>query len=118
MPGLLGGRKEMENELTLKPEETAQLIRKQITPFVLRRLKKEVATELPPKIENEISCVLNENQRNEYKQIAEGAIKSHGNNLQLAMKERPTHVFSLLTRLRQVCCDPALLPWNENKKIY
>ena len=32
------------------------------------------------------------------------------------MKERPTHVFSLLTRLRQVCCDPALLPWNENKK--
>ena len=116
MPGLLGGRKEMENELSLKPDETAQLIRKQITPFVLRRLKKEVATELPPKIENEISCVLNENQRNEYKQIAEGAIKSHGNNLQLAMKERPTHVFSLLTRLRQVCCDPALLPWNENKK--
>ena len=41
MPGLLGGRKEMENELSLKPDETAQLIRKQITPFVLRRLKKE-----------------------------------------------------------------------------
>ena len=30
-----------------------------------------------------------------------------------AFKQAPTHIFSLLTRLRQVCCDLALLPWRE-----
>ena len=30
------------------------------------------------------------------------------------MKHAPTHVFSLLTRLRQVCCDISLLPWKED----
>ncbi len=113
MPGLLGGRKEMENELTSDSEGTIQLIRKQITPFILRRIKSEVATELPPKIENELVCTLNDDQRREYRKISEGAISSHSNNLREALREAPTHVFSLLTRLRQTCCDLALLPWNE-----
>ena len=63
MPGLLGGRKEFENDLLSDPDGTAHLLRKQVTPFVLRRIKSEVAKELPPKIENEIGCVLNEQQK-------------------------------------------------------
>ena len=39
MPGLLGGRKEMENELSLKPDETAQLIRKQNYSFCSKKIK-------------------------------------------------------------------------------
>ncbi len=113
MPGLLGGRKEFENELIADPEATAILLRKQVTPFVLRRIKSEVAKELPPKLENELPCILNDEQRKEYRQLTEGAIEQHGNNLQEAIKHAPTHVFSLLTRLRQVCCDLALLPWRE-----
>ena len=113
MPGLLGGRKELENDLLSDPDHTAKLLRKQVTPFVLRRIKSEVATELPPKIENELPCILNDEQRTEYRKLAEGAIKEHGNNLHQAFKQAPTHVFSLLTRLRQVCCDLALLPWRE-----
>ena len=113
MPGLLGGRKEFENELMADPEATAVLLRKQVTPFVLRRIKSEVAKELPPKLENELSCVLNDEQRKEYRKLTEGAIAEHGDNLKQAIKHAPTHVFSLLTRLRQVCCDLALLPWRE-----
>ena len=114
MPGLLGGRKELENDLHSDPDSTVKLLRKQITPFVLRRIKSEVATELPPKIENELTCSLNDTQRAEYRKLVEGAVEEHGNNLQEAIKNAPTHVFSLLTRLRQVCCDLALLPWHEN----
>ena len=113
MPGLLGGRKEFENELVADPEATANLLRRQVTPFVLRRIKSEVAKELPPKIENELPCILNDEQRKEYRSLTEGAISEHGDNLQDAIKHAPTHVFALLTRLRQVCCDLALLPWRE-----
>ncbi len=114
MPGLLGGRKELENDLLHDPESTVKLLRKQVSPFVLRRIKSEVATELPPKIENELPCVLNEKQRSEYRKLVEGAIEEYGDNLQEAIKQVPTHVFSLLTRLRQVCCDLSLLPWCQD----
>ena len=43
MPGLLGGRKEFENDLLSDPDGTAHLLRKQVTPFVLWRIKSEVA---------------------------------------------------------------------------
>ena len=114
MPGLLGGRKEFENDLSSDPEATALLLRKQVTPFVLRRIKSEVAKELPPKIESELECVLNEEQRKQYKKFVEGAVEEHGKNLQDAMRNAPTHIFSLLTRLRQICCDLSLLPCKEN----
>ena len=114
MPGLLGGRKDMERDLAESPLDTLKLLRRQVTPFVLRRVKSEVATELPPKLETELACPLNDEQRKEYRKLAEGAIERHGEDLQAAIKEAPTHVFSLLTRLRQTCCDLGLLPWREH----
>ena len=114
MPGLLGSRKDLEKNLTEAPDETAKLLRRQVTPFVLRRIKSEVATELPPKLETELACPLNDEQRKEYRKLAEGAIEQHGEDLKHAIKEAPTHIFSLLTRLRQTCCDLGLLPWRDN----
>ena len=92
MPGLLGGRKEFENDLLTDPDGTAHLLRKQVTPFVLRRIKSEVAKELPPKIENEIGCVLNEQQRKEYRALVDGAVEKHGNDLKDAMTVSYTHL--------------------------
>jgi SNF2 family DNA or RNA helicase len=112
MPGLLGGRKDLERELMDHPEDTIKLLRRQVTPFVLRRVKSEVAKELPPKLETELQCPLNDEQRKEYKKLTDGAIERHGEDLKNAIKDAPTHVFSLLTRLRQVCCDVGLLPWR------
>jgi SNF2 family DNA or RNA helicase len=114
MPGLLGSRKDLERNLIETPDETAKLLRRQVTPFVLRRVKSEVATELPPKLETELACPLNDEQRKEYRKLTEGAIEQHGEDLKHAIKEAPTHIFSLLTRLRQACCDLGLLPWRTN----
>ncbi len=116
MPGLLGGRKELEQDLAESPAETAELLRRQVTPFIVRRVKSEVAKELPPKLETDLPCPLTEEQRREYRILVEGAREEHGDDLSLAMKRAPTHVFSLLTRLRQVSCDVALLPWRKGSE--
>jgi SNF2 family DNA or RNA helicase len=114
MPGLLGPRKELERNLAEDPPKTLLLLRRQVTPFVLRRMKNDVASELPPKLETELPCPLNEEQRKAYRELAEGGIHQHGNDLKKAIKESSMHIFSLLTRLRQACCDLALLPGREH----
>jgi SNF2 family DNA or RNA helicase len=114
MPGLLGPRKELENNLLEDSTKTLLLLRRQVTPFVLRRMKNEVAAELPPKLETELPCPLNEEQRKIYRELAEGGIKQHGNDLKDAIRQSSMHVFSLLTRLRQACCDLSLLPGREH----
>ncbi len=114
MPGLLGARKELEKCLIEDSGKTLQLLRRQVTPFVLRRMKNEVAKELPPKLETELPCPLNDEQRKAYKALAEGGLQQHGNDLREAIRQSSMHVFSLLTRLRQACCDLGLLPGREH----
>jgi superfamily II DNA or RNA helicase len=113
MPGLLGSRRELELALQEHPEETADQLRHQVSPFVLRRIKTDVAKELPPKWETNLPCPLTEEQTREYRILANGARSEHGDDLQASMKNTPTHIFSLLTRLRQTCCDASLLPWRK-----
>ena len=113
MPGLLGGRKDMERDLVESPEDTIKLLRKQVTPFVLRRVKSEVATELPPKLETELACPLNDEQRKEYRKLAEGASRTTRGRSSGGDQGSPRPRFPL-TRLRQACCDLGLLPWREH----
>ena len=115
MPGLLARRREMES--LAKELETGfiQRLRRQIAPFALRRTKAEVTPELPPKIETDLVCPLNDEQRREYRRIAEEGLLENPDDLSSAMRERATHVFALLMRLRQVCCDVSLLPWRRDK---
>ena len=98
MPGLLGGRKEFERSFEEDSRKSTLLIRKQIKPFVLRRLKSEVAKRTSPKIETELPCQLSDEQKREYRKITELAIHSHGNDLRGAIKTSPTHIFSILTQ--------------------
>ncbi len=111
MPGLLGGRRPLEERLASDPEETDRRLRQQIAPFVLRRTKAEVLRELPPKVEDELACPLTAVQAAEYRRISRRGIQSLGNRLDENMRRRSISFFTLLTRLRQVCCDPDLLPW-------
>jgi SNF2 family DNA or RNA helicase len=110
MPGLLGSRKELENELQKDAQKTFALIKRQIAPFIIRRMKQDVAKELPPKIQTEVPCILNQEQKKAYKLLVEQGILECGENLDKAVRNSPTHLFSLLTRLRQTCCDLRLLP--------
>ena len=118
MPGLLGNRKEMEKSILIDPGKTHEILRRQVAPFVLRRLKNEVAKELPPKIEADLPCRLNEEQTNTYRRLAEEGILDHGENLPNAIRNSPTHLFALLTRLRQRCCDLGLLPRHTRRSSY
>ena len=113
MPGLLGPRKEFENLLSVDPQKALPLLRKQISPFVIRRVKREVAKELPPKIETEIACQLSNEQKSIYKKFTEEALNTHGENLSKAFASSSTHIFALLVRLRQICCDLGLLPDSQ-----
>lgn len=87
-------------------EELSRLV----SPFTLRRLKSNVLSELPPKIEDIRTCRLSEDQVGLYRE----AVETKGQSLvdALARVEQPVpyiHIFSLLTRLKQICDHPALL---------
>ena len=81
-----------------------------LRPLLLRRLKKHVAKDLPDRIEERRDCPLGDEQRKLY--LAElrrsrdqvmKAVETQGLN------KSKMHVLAALTRLRQVCCHPALV---------
>lgn len=113
MPGLLGGRARFEQMLADDPDLVQRRLRQQIAPFVLRRTKRDVMAELPPKVEMELICPLTDLQLQEYSRLTSEGLTQLGEDLQTAVRERTISLFTLLTRLRQVCCDPDLLPWMK-----
>jgi superfamily II DNA or RNA helicase len=111
LPGLLGSRAGFEAALAADRDGTINRLRTQIEPFKLRRTKNEVATELPPKVEMDLLCPLTEVQRAEYARICTEGLQRLGEDITVALREKSFGFLALLTRLRQVCCDPDLLPW-------
>jgi SNF2 family DNA or RNA helicase len=114
MPGLLGGRKAFEDNLNNDPAVYLPKLNQQISPFVLRRTKKEVATELPDKVETDLLCPMTEVQRHEYARLTSEGIQDLGNDIDVIVKEKNFNLLTLLTRLRQVACDPDLTPWGKH----
>ncbi len=111
LPGLLGTRAGFEAALLRDRDGTVERLRVQIAPFVLRRTKDEVAKELPAKVVMDLRCPLTDEQRLEYAKICDEGLRRLGSDLGSAMREKSFGLFALLTRLRQACCDPDLLPW-------
>jgi SNF2 family DNA or RNA helicase len=111
LPGLLGSRASFEAALNSDRPGTLERLRAQLAPFILRRTKREVATELPPKVEMELICPLTDVQRAEYARICAEGLQRLGDDVGAAMREKSFGFLALLTRLRQTCCDPDMLPW-------
>jgi superfamily II DNA or RNA helicase len=111
LPGLLGTRQGFEAVLNADRLGTLTRLRQQLAPFSLRRTKDEVAQELPPKVEMDLLCPLTDLQRTEYARICTEGLVRLGDDIGTAMRERSFGFLALLTRLRQACCDPDLLPW-------
>ncbi len=111
MPGLMGTRKRFE-DIAQNSADSISVIRKQISPFVLRRLKSEVARELPEKIYIDLLCPMSEFQKSEYNSLVDKTRMELEDSQEDESTRRFT-VLSLLTRLRQACCDARLLPWVE-----
>jgi SNF2 family DNA or RNA helicase len=115
MPGYLGTaqdfRQRYELPITREKDAAAQTrLGRRLRPFLLRRLKKEVAAELPAKLEQVSFCELTVEQRGVYQQFLEASRKEvlEAAGAAGAAKSRML-VLSALLRLRQVCCDLRLL---------
>lgn len=120
-PGLLGDLKRFEEQVA-RPidrgdEETARHLRNTIRPFVLRRLKSDVADDLPEKIEQEIVVPMSEDQAALYRQILQEVRKSVLSEVEKkGISKSQIQILAALTRLRQVACDPRLMKL-ENREF-
>lgn len=115
MPGYLGSAKDFRERYELpilkeKNVEAQQRLARRLRPFLLRRLKQEVAKDLPPKLEQVSFCELTADQRAVYQQVIEASRKEvlEAVGAQGLAKSRLV-VLTALLRLRQVCCDLRLL---------
>src|SRR4029079_453537 len=84
-------------------------LRKKVAPFILRRMKKDVLSDLPPVSEIVYHCHLSDIQQELYRADAASAREELS---QLVKKEGfdrvQIHVLATLTRLKQICCHPAI----------
>ena len=119
MPGLLGPRKRFEASTKEADPERREAfekrLRQQVAPFLLRRLKENVSRELPPKMEIDLVCPITERQRQAYDGLLAKGREEMGDDFAEAAQEQTMNFLSLLTRLRQACCDPGLLPGMDSE---
>jgi hypothetical protein len=115
-PGYLGTQAQFEHQYEARCSDAlAQSISRRrlsakLRPLLLRRLKQQVAKDLPERIEERRDCELGDDQRKLYlaelrrsrQQVME-ALEKQG------LAKSKMHVLAALTRLRQICCHPALV---------
>ncbi|MCU6434071.1 DEAD/DEAH box helicase [Undibacterium sp. Jales W-56] len=115
MPGFLGDMRNF-TRLWRKPIEVngetlrAQLLAQRVRPFILRRRKQDVASELPPKTEVIKRLKLTGQQRDLYESVRVAADEQVRRILQRkGFAGAQISILDALLKLRQVCCDPYLL---------
>lgn len=115
MPGYLSNyshfKSRYESLIIHDDKEALDVLQKRVSPFILRRTKKDVLSDLPDKIEDYYYCKMESKQREVYEAYVEQLkedIKAGGNN-----------ILALLTRLRQICITPELIYQEhfDNTKI-
>jgi superfamily II DNA or RNA helicase len=121
-PGYLGSLSSFERHA--KDEDASvlhKMLRARLKPVLLRRLKRDVAPELPERIEQRIDCEMTDGQKMAY--LAE---VKRTRMLMTGVDDpaewtgpRRIQMLAALTRLRQICCDPALcdLPDRGSGKL-
>jgi SNF2-related domain/Helicase conserved C-terminal domain/Bacterial SNF2 helicase associated/SWIM zinc finger len=115
MPGFLGAEEDFAERYEQPIEVGADLavrerLRRRIQPFLLRRLKTEVAQDLPPKTETVAYCEMEPAQAALYREVLEqGRAKVYDSIERVGFRRARVSILAALLRLRQVCCDPRLL---------
>ena len=104
MPGYLFDEKKFKKKFVNRSENEIEELKSLIKPFILRRLKKDVITELPEKIEKKYYVPMTSEQKLAYKNY----MKEVKLKLKTGEDDNIT-IFSYLTRLRQICQDPILV---------
>lgn len=115
-PGMLGRSAQFEKLARNPDQESLSLISRAISPFVLRRTKSQVLTELPEKVQESIHCDLGTRQRTLYNELRDHYRKE----LTATVKEKGLEkskivVLEALLRLRQAACHPGLISAQHSK---
>ena len=120
MPEYLFGYKEFKHEYEIpivkeQDEEAMKKLKMLIEPFVLRRTKKEVLTELPEKTITVLNNEMTEEQEQIYLSYLMQAKKEVAEEVDAkGFEKSQIKILAALTRLRQICCHPKLFIENYN----
>jgi hypothetical protein len=111
MPGVLGNRAQFTKRFNQQNDPFArQRLAARVRPFLLRRTKGQVAKDLPDRVEEDIVCELEGEQktlyRAEFKRAQQMLLNVH---TQQELNDQRFNFLTSLLRLRQICCHPALV---------
>ncbi len=123
MPGLLGDRRGFTKRFRTPIEKNgdpvvrAQLVAR-IQPFIMRRTKQEVATELPPKHTILRRITLAPDQRELYETIRGTLYETVKEQMaERTLAQSRVIVLDALLKLRQACCDPRLVRLGNSNGV-
>jgi hypothetical protein len=113
-PGLLGSREAFQKRFATPIERgqdghARQALRTLIRPFILRRTKSAVLSELPPRTERIVDVDLPEEERAFYEALRRKALETLDSLPAGAAGQRKIHILAEITRLRRACCHPGLI---------
>ena len=90
----------------------------QISPFILRRMKRDVAKDLPDKVENMVYCELTPEQKDFYLEVLDSTKEELFKSIEMnGLEKSRMSIFSALLRLRQICCHPKLYDKEHLKGV-
>ena len=112
MPGVLGTREAFAKTYGSPSEggefTAASRLRALVSPFILRRLKQDVLRDLPEKTESVVYARMAGEQDKLYRANQDRLALQVSHELPDEFKRNKLQVLAELTKLRQICCDPAL----------
>lgn len=124
LPGYLGSKDSFKDRFekplaagntTPEARKVSERLRKLVRPYFLRRTKKEVLKDLPEKIEQTLWCDLSGPQSEVYRRVLEEGQQEVRDARKRAGKQGvKMTMFTVLLRLRQVCCDLRMTGVNED----
>lgn len=126
MPGYLFSYKKFKENYEMpivRDEDNEQMkkLKMLIEPFVLRRIKSEVLTELPDKTITVLNNEMHEEQQKIYMSYLQNAKQEAMNEINAnGFEKSQIKILALLMRLRQICCHPSLFIENykgESSKL-
>jgi SNF2 family DNA or RNA helicase len=114
MPGFLSSYDRFVEKYIRNPAceggKNLEVLRNKVSPFIMRRMKKDVLKDLPPVSENVYHCHLSNTQKELYTSYAEAARKELSRLVKKQGFDKvQIHVLATLTRLKQICCHPAIV---------
>jgi non-specific serine/threonine protein kinase len=119
-PGFLGTESEFREQFAIPIEkeqnsEAAQVLKAMTFPFMLRRTKELVATELPPKVESITYCEMDKPQELLYHSVRDGYRSSIMQSIEKdGLNKSRLKVLEGLMKLREICCHPVLIEEQYN----